>query len=66
MTTVLVILAVFAVGGFLLSKFSGENNSSALGSAAAGAFMGGSCIIQLLIPVFFLLAGLWLFNAIFG
>ena len=66
METVLIILALFAGGAFLFSLFSGDGLKAAMGSALGGAFMGGSCMLQLLIPVVLLMVGLWLFGAIFG
>jgi hypothetical protein len=65
MTTVLIILGVSAAIFFLMSLFSGEGLKESLGAGLGGAFYGGACIIQLLIPVFVLLIGLWLFGAIF-
>ena len=66
MEVVLIIIAVFAALAFLSAVFSGESLEDSLVSSLGGAFAGVGCIIQLLIPVFLLLAGFWLFGKIFG
>ena len=63
MTTVLVILAIGAVIGVFFMRDRGQSVAS---GAASGALMSGYCMLQLLLPVLFLLAGFWLFRQIFG
>ena len=63
MTTILVILAIGAVIGVLFLRNRGD---SVVGGAATGALAAGYCMIQLLIPVFVLIVGFWLFRQIFG
>lgn len=63
MTTILVILAIGAVLGALFMRNSGD---SVAGGAATGAMAAGYCMVQLLIPVFVLIVGFWLFRQIFG
>lgn len=63
MTTILVILGIGAVLGMFFMRNSGD---SVAGGAAAGALTAGYCMFQLLIPVFVLIVGFWLFRQIFG
>lgn len=66
LSTVLVILGLFAAGGFLLTIFGGGNAKDAAAGAAGGAFYGLGCIVQLMIMVIPIVLGLWLWQVIFG
>lgn len=59
---------LLGLGAFIFSDKSdpGERATEAAGAAAGGAMMAVGCIVQLLIPVLLLFAGLWLFGKIFG
>jgi hypothetical protein len=63
MTTILIVLGVAAVLGAIFAKMSGE---SATGGAAAGAWMAGSCVLQLAIMGVMALAGLYILKLIIG
>lgn len=62
MGTILIILAIFAVGGAILAKSGGDSASA---GALAGASAGGSCMLQLMLMALPVLAGLWLLSLIF-
>ncbi len=62
MQTVLIILGIGAVLGLIFR----DRGSGVVQGAASGAAGAGFCMLQLLIPVLMLLAGFWLFGAIFG
>ena len=63
MTTILVILGIGAALGGIWAVSNKENPFSGM---FAGAFMAGSCMLQLLIPVVVLLAGFVLLRMIVG
>lgn len=63
MSTILIILGIGAAIGVILAI---ANKESPLAGAMHGGCMAGSCMVQLLIPVLMLLAGLWLLSAIVG
>lgn len=63
METVLWILGIGALIGAIFSLAGKENPVE---GAMMGGLMAGSCLVQLLAPIIFLLIGLFLFRSIFG
>ena len=66
MTTVLIILGIFASIGALYAFSKGDGVKGAAAGALGGTAYGIGCIIQLLIPAIMILAGFWLLGKIFG
>lgn len=66
MTTVLTIIGIGAAIFFVFTLLNGGSGKEAVGGAAAGGLYAAGCMLQLIIGVLPILAGLWLLNLIFG
>jgi hypothetical protein len=71
MGTIFIILGVFAALGAIIALFSANGSpkdraKEAASGAGAGAMVGVSCLLQLVVPAIMLLIGLWLLKLIFG
>ena len=65
MGTVLSIIAIAAVIGWLIGIFGSGKTEDAASGALTGAVMAGGCLFQLFIYGLMALAGLWLVKLIF-